>query len=60
MEFESTVSNDDSDVDMISTVQTVTILLPEYENATLHGFLSGIKYLSTKYRKFRKVRGYLF
>jgi hypothetical protein len=62
MEFESSTSEhtevpNDYQVDMISTLQNIKVLLPEYENATLPGFQLGIHNLETKYMKFRRVRG---
>lgn len=47
---------DSKDQPMIGEVIRIASLLPEYENATSTGFVSGIKYLDTKYVGFRKVR----
>ena len=51
------VIDNDNDNDMISLAQDVSALLPQYENATLPGFLLGINHLAKKYNKLRKVRG---
>ena len=54
---EISIDNELPAVDMISHAQDVNVLLPQYKDAALPDFVTGITYLSEKYRMLRRVRG---